>query len=127
MGGYIAQSVGIWQSWTPTFTGFSADPAVTFARYTLIGKTCICTVVMGNGTSNATTFTMTLPAVAANTGIAKSAGASAVDNGAALTTTPRIDTAANSNIATIRSSPAAGAWTASSTKRVEFTITYETA
>jgi len=69
---------------------------------------------------------MTLPVAAANTGIAKSAGAAAVDNGAALTTVPRIDTAANSNVATIRSSPAAGAWTALSTKRVEFSITYET-
>ena len=115
-----------YQEWVPTFTGFSVDPTVTVARYIQIGKLCHCYLISGNGTSNATTFTLTLPVAAANTGIAKCSGGSAVDNGAALTTMPRVDTVVNSNVANIRSSPAAGAWTAANAKRVEFSITYET-
>jgi len=55
-------------TWTPTYTGFSADPTNGIYRYTLQGRKCCMTVIIpaGNhGTSNATTFTMTLPFTAA--------------------------------------------------------------
>lgn len=59
--------MGAWKTWTPVFTGFSVDPIVNSARYIEIGKLVIVHLNTGNGTSNATTFTMTLPIVAANT------------------------------------------------------------
>lgn len=54
-----------WAAWTPTFTGFSADPNIIFARYTQIGKLVFAVLSIGNGTSNATGFTFSIP-VAAN-------------------------------------------------------------
>jgi hypothetical protein len=123
--GYSTQSIGNWSTWTPTFTGFSSDPVVTFARYTIIGKMCTCILATGNGTSNATSFTVTLPAAAATTGAQKGLISPVVNNGAALTAPGRIDTSSGSNVATLYSTIAANAWTAASTKRAEFIFTYE--
>lgn len=56
--------VGTWSDYTPSVTGFSTSPTV-IGKYTIIGKTCFLFVSinsLGNsGTSNATTFTLTLP------------------------------------------------------------------
>lgn len=53
-------------TYSPTFTGFSADPASPVLRYTKIGQKVDLTFRMPNqGTSNATGFTMTLPFTAA--------------------------------------------------------------
>ena len=53
-------------SWTPGFTGFSADPTVT-ANYLLLGKLCFINIyTSADGTSNTTGFTITgLPFTAA--------------------------------------------------------------
>jgi hypothetical protein len=54
-----------WQSWSPTFTGFSSNPTGVY-RWVQIGKTVTLSVVqLTNGTSNSTAFTMSLPVQAA--------------------------------------------------------------
>lgn len=59
-------SVGAWQNWVPTQTGFSADPTGGIYRYRTIGDDIELEVRQPNdGTSNASTFTISLPVVAA--------------------------------------------------------------
>lgn len=67
--GIAGQTYTPWTAWTPGFTGFSANPTVSYARYMQIGKLLIVTYQDNvNGTSNATTFTITgLPVAAAKT------------------------------------------------------------
>lgn len=50
----------VWQTFTPSFTGFSGTPTTSPARYTQMGKTVVVQVGV-TGTSNATTMTFTLP------------------------------------------------------------------
>src|SRR5687768_7202753 len=111
---------GAWADHVPTFTGFSADPAGYTSRKFIVNKLCHYHFV-GTGTSNATTLTMTLPAVAK---YLQSFLIRITNNNGAYTTGLLL-TAAGSNVATLYSSPAAAAWTASSTKGALFTITFE--
>lgn len=117
----IIQPIGQWQSWIPTFTGFSADPTAVIARYTLNGKICTVSLMCSAGTSNATTFTITLPFLAKGVLVDDSIG---VNNG--VNVAGRVQTAASSNILTCYSSIAAAAWTASGSKLMYLTgFTYE--
>lgn len=53
-----------WFSYTATLTGFSANPAF-LSKFSIIGTTCIVNhTSYFNGTSNATTYTVTLPVTA---------------------------------------------------------------
>jgi hypothetical protein len=122
-------SPGTYLDYVPTFGGFSSPPSSVGARYNLIGKTCHVIVNMGaNGTSNATTFTMTLPFAAANTFIQSDILPAVINNSGSLQTTPgRIDTIVNSNVANLYLNTAAAAWTASNGKRAFVNFTYEIA
>lgn len=120
---HVAQSIGVGNTWTPTYTGFSADPASTLARYILDGKRCTLFVNTGTGTSNATAFTMTMPFTAKSASFA--ANGRAVDAGAAKTTNLFMTTTASSNVLTLYTSPAAGAWTNTGLKAASFEFTYE--
>jgi hypothetical protein len=52
-------------SYTPTFTGFSADPGLGTCQYKVIDGMCFAAIKLTtNGTSNATTFTISLPITA---------------------------------------------------------------
>ncbi len=122
--GYTVQNLGQWQDWTPTITGFSsATPPYVHARYVLIGKTCVIHFYQLGQTSNATTFTMTLPFASASA--SNHCTGTATDNTAGVTTPIRVDTAAGSNIATLTKAPAATAWTATGAKAAKFTLIYE--
>jgi len=58
-----------WLTWTPTFTGFSANPTAGVYRYKVSLTTVIAAFLEGsNGTSNAAGFTETLPFTAAGIG-----------------------------------------------------------
>lgn len=47
-------------SWTPGYTGFSANPSIAYAQYRVFGRNChIYYQINGGGTSNSTAFTMT--------------------------------------------------------------------
>lgn len=59
-----APAIGQWSDWSPVFTGFSVAPTY-LCRYSKIGKICnINFRITANGTSNATSKTVTLPFVA---------------------------------------------------------------
>ena len=114
-----------WFAWVPTIVGFSILPTGLVHRFCIQGRTC--TVMhYGNpvGTSNGTTYTVSLPvtsaAVAApsytKTGFAYNA--SAPTEGVVLISS-------NSAIATLYPTGALGAWTASIGKAAAFTASYE--
>lgn len=55
-----------WSTWSPTLTGFSANPANGVYRYRRIGKDVTLQIRQPtNGTSNSATFTISLPFTAA--------------------------------------------------------------
>lgn len=121
--GYSAQPQGIEGTWIPSFTGFSADPTDIVANYILVGNLCTVEIGMTGGTSNATTFTMTLP-FAANATIIHTMGGG-VDNGVQITTTPRMDTVAGSNIGTCyKTASTSGTWTAANGKAIRGSFSY---
>jgi hypothetical protein len=71
-----------WSAWTPIFTGFSANPATILSRFMINGKNCFLqSRANSNGTSNATTLTMTLPVKAGANCDEFITGQVAVDNG----------------------------------------------
>lgn len=114
-------------TWVPTFAGFSVNPTVSAARYTTFGRLCTCIIAMSaNGTSNATTSTMTLPFAAANT-VVQSFHILIVDNGTIGADVGKLNTRVNSNVADLFKTLASGVWTASGAKGWTFTITYEMA
>lgn len=59
-------TAGAWQTWTPTFTGFSADPTGGIYNYRYVGNEVEIEIrEPNNGTSNAADFYITLPVAAA--------------------------------------------------------------
>lgn len=125
--GYIAQSIGqTMTDWVPTLTGFSATPTVNSARYTLNGKWCTCQFNMTATTSNATTFTITLPFAAANTTV-QTFPVLVADNGSQQAGAGKLNTRVNSNVADIYKTLPSGTFTGSGTKASNFVITYEIA
>jgi hypothetical protein len=115
-----------WTVWTPSYTGFSVPPASATARYKLIGKTCVCIYTRSTaGTSNATTFTLTLP-VAASGSVPQYGVLAATEDGSAFVAAGTIGTRQNSTTADLYTQ-GFGAWTASGLKDADFSFTYETA
>ena len=119
--------IGAWKTWTPVFTGFSTDPTVTDARYTVVGKMVTVRLQTGNGTSNATTFTITLPIAAQSSGKQYCTIAQVTDNGSFKTTPGLLRTNANSTTADIfiNSDQGGTAWQNTGGKKANFVITYE--
>jgi hypothetical protein len=110
-----------WMDWTVAFTGFSAAPSNLFSRYKVVHGGVRWTHRAGtDGTSNATTFTITMPFTPKNNTNNNQQGiANAVDNGAALTTPCRVGfNNAAGNVASIFKDMASGTWTASAGKRI---------
>lgn len=120
--GYSALSNGTWLTWTPTYTGFSAAPTDATARYTLNGKMCSVYHYSGaGGTSNATSFTITLPFNAKY--LAAHSMCIGVDNGTGQNSYVR--TVAGSNILNCYRTATTITWTGSGTKSIYFSFTYE--
>ncbi|MBS3927807.1 MAG: hypothetical protein KGZ65_04365 [Sphingomonadales bacterium] len=115
-GGQVYSSSG---TWTPAWTGFSADPTGTTAVLQ-IGKMVKAEIELsGHGTSNATTLTVTLPVAAKR---ATSYPMQVVDNGTNVIGV--CDTAAASNILTCYASSAYASFTGSGLKSVRINISY---
>ena len=113
---YAANPVGWpgWFNWTPTFTGFSVNPTGVH-RFSVQGNTCILNVYENQGTSNAATFTFTLPVTAA---AACAFLGSAIDNGG-LSINPGYGQVANgSNVMNVYKTTGLGGWTASGGKSI---------
>ena len=112
-----------WQTWTPTSSGFSTNP-IYIARYCKIGRICFFSLFTSTpGTSNASTFTLTLPFNAAAETIL--AIGSAIDNNSNnVSPTAYAQTTVNSNVLGIWISNSS--WTGSGTKYVHMVGFYET-
>lgn len=117
---------GAWQAWTPSFTGFSSNPVMYMSSYTVVGQTVFGIFTpLTAGTSNATTFTITLPFPAKTSQFLVGMGVE-TDNGVSSTTQLcRMDTVGGSTTANIYKTILLGAWTASGAKYCAFTFTYE--
>lgn len=118
-------------TWTPTFTGFSANPTGGVYRYVLIGKLCTCFVYMPNaGTSNDTKFYLTAPFTAADTGgnFYWHAAAGIYDNTAWQAAEGSVHIfRSDSTFRVCKSGVDENVWTNSGAKCCWFTITYEIA
>lgn len=122
--GYSTQSLGQFQDWIITWTGFSANPTNVTSRYTIVGKMCTIWIQATAGTSNTTGFTITLPIAAANSAVQQAVVRIADNSNFAF---GRLVTTAGSNIATIQPSASGTSWTASNLKVIVCAgITYET-
>lgn len=120
----------IWQAWTPTFTGFSSAPTGVSARYKQVGKTVYATWVFPNSaTSNATTFTISLPVAVSSSAIQFISCIQVRDSGTTQSTPGIIvvDPATSTTVATIFKNTAAAAFTASGDKRASGSFFYEAA
>ncbi len=117
-----------WVSFTPGFTGFSANPTVT-ARYALVGKICHIVIYTSvDGTSNTTGFTITgLPFTSVNATASFFTSTIGKDNGAVTSVTGEI--AANSTTLTLYkgASLTAASWTNTSAKMAHINMVYEVA
>lgn len=117
---------GIWQPWSITFTGFSANPTTTQARWTQVGKTTfISWQKNANGTSNATTFTVILPIKSQDVRIAAVSGGG-TDNGAAFGTMVTGQTTASSTTLSLFKDGSGAVWTNVNAKGGHVTGQYET-
>lgn len=115
-----------WFAYTPTLGGFSADPASGKYRFNVIGRQCFLTVQQpSDGTSNATSFTISTPVTsAANSN--NSGSGQGVDNGAVPTTPVLLSITANSSTINLYKDWSGASWTNSGNKRVVFgQIQYE--
>lgn len=112
-----------WTVHSATIGGFSGTPTQAI-YYQQIGKTVHLNVDI-SGTSNATTFTFTLP-VAAKRATIHFTGRG-VDNGSYVTGPILVTMTAGSTTCTLNTSSAGGAWTAANGKEYEGGFSYEAA
>ena len=104
-------------------TGFSVGPTITAAKYKKIGRTVFLNILLPNGTSNATTFTITnLPFTCATA--TEGDLANALDNSTSTYIANWTMAASSTTIVMINSNNPAG-WTASGLKGVTFQGFYE--
>lgn len=117
-----------WISWTPTLTGFSADPVNGVYYYTKQGRTVHCMVRQPNqGTSNSTSFTISAP-VAARTitnAVWWSGACTCTNNSGDVTQATNASIASGASVFVV--GIIGSSWTASNGKRANFNITYEAA
>lgn len=80
-----------WFAWTPSYAGFSSNPTIN-CQFSLKGRNCfIKSYPTGAGTSNATSFTISLPIAPSTNGVKRSyAYGWGVDNGSSTGTTFKI-------------------------------------
>jgi len=105
-----------WLSWTPNWTGFSANPSGRTNQYRLLDSRMEFLSIGGSsGTSNATTFTMTLPFKSLYSLTSFGAG-NVQDNSANQSSLGHFLSTGGSNSLSVYKTFFQGAWTASGTK-----------
>lgn len=110
-----------WQTWSPTFTGYSANPTGGVYRYCIVGKICHFVIREPNtGTSNLGSLTISAPVQAATiTGAIWITPAVLTDNGSTLTSWGRGRIGSGESVFTFGTNPAIdGGFTLSGGKRV---------
>lgn len=121
-----------WQDWTPTLTGWSADPTNSIYRYRKLGKLVVVSIRQTTaGTSNATTKSITAPVAAATiTNMIWAATCSATDNGTDLAASSQVSIASGSSTINFAKdlSTITGGWTAAGGHKIKYcTLIYESA
>lgn len=112
-------------SWTPVFTGFSVSPTVAAALYTIKGKQLFMLINTSSGTSNANTFTVSLPITAsAVSGDITKAPIQYSDNGAQGTTPGLASISAGATTVSLFKDWSGAVWTTSGTKNANFSFSY---
>lgn len=114
-------------NYSPTFTGFSADPTGTVAQFSIHGYDVIVYIRQpNNGTSNATSFTISAPVQAKTlTNAVWGTSGPFVDNSAASATPGRFQISSGTSTINLFTSMTSAVWTASNGKRcVWMTLTY---
>lgn len=121
---------GAWVAWTPTLTGWSANPTGGNYYYYEVGKMITLSISQPNaGTSNATTCVISLPFTAVTrAGAQWSAPAKIIDNAVAKTSPGLAQIGTGGTTCVVTLDYGFNAFTASGNKRIEScTITYEAA
>jgi hypothetical protein len=119
-----------WQAWTPTLTGFSANPTSATYRYKITPDGNQCTVFVdqpNRGTSNATNFLISAPVTSRATGTSAAyrTAANISDNGITLGVPGVAYIAQNTAIITIDYNWSGTGFTAANGKNANFILTYE--
>ncbi len=128
-GGTGTSTLGEAVAWTPTFTGFSTNPSNNDFTYFLIGKMCTLNMVSNTaGTSNSTSFTISLPFTAKTRTNAVWLGSAGIENNSIGQATPGLFliTSGGTTLTVYRDFTFTG-WTAAGGKRAGGQITYEVA
>lgn len=110
-----------WLTWAPVQSGFSSVPTAVFARYQITKNCRFIYRCGGSGgaTSNATTYTFTLPIMPASpTNNTWQSAGNVIDNGTPQTTPGRIAIIGGTLAASVFKDFSSGAFTASGEKRV---------
>ena len=115
-----------WQVYKPTYTGFSVNPATAMSRYLKIGQLVIYQhdSVSAPGTSNATSFTISLPFGYHGGGIISYP--INFFNNSAQSVTPGMIESTSTLVGTLYTDWAGALWTGSGTKGARFTMIYQT-
>lgn len=116
-------------TWSPTITGFSANPTNTVYYYMRNGRFITCFIRQATvGTSNATGFTITAPFTALTlTNMVWTAPLISATNNSAVINTGIATIASGSATINLYIDNAGTAWTAAGTKGANMTLTYESA
>lgn len=119
----------LYQTWTPTFYGFSTDPVVT-ARYYGIGKMIHCTITTtSHGTSDATaanSFWFTVPFISNNDFVQNTAGGRVRNNSGNQSVLTLATIFTDTDVGFIfRDATASTTWTGSGEKSVNTSFIYE--
>lgn len=121
---------GAWKAWVPTHGGFSAAPTGGLYYYTQVGKTVTLTIREAtNGTSNGSTFTISLPVTAVTRTNARwGAPLSAINNGGDLTTPGLASIVSGGTVVNLYTTWLGAGWTSSGSKACrDLTMIYEAA
>lgn len=108
-----------WLTWVPTLVGFSANPTGVLYNYQIRGKNIHLVFLQGiNGTSNATSFTFTLPMRAITlTGYNTHYGAQGSDNGSVLAGASLMFISSGATVGDFRKDQTGAVWTNVNGKR----------
>ena len=113
-----------WFNFTFSYGGFSANPTPTILRYSLHGRVCyVKMTATGNGTSNATSLTITVPFAAAQSEKVHNAGRG-VDNGGVLANPVQASLSSSSATVTFLKHDDS-TWTNTGNKSVNFQFFFE--
>lgn len=124
----VIQEVGSWIPYTPVLAGWISDPTFDRTMYFRVGNDITVAIhSTANGTSNATTKTITLPFVADSVGSQVGVSGPNINNNVVDTTHGMIITRSGSNIADLYRNTSQTAWTNTSGCRINFVFTYKKA